>query len=291
MRDKLMKWVEKSVKSLLRRNSIDYLPRLVKADFLGRQYVVRNGAIKDCVDYDSAWILALAHNAQNIFDVGSNIGQSAFSMLQAPNVENVVLVDPAPLALTIAADTLIRNQMGHRVRFINAFVSDKSGETVQFTTTYGYGPGGHVVKHTDENKEMTIKIATISVDDIVEKVGINPDFIKFDVEGYEGQVLIGSTRLASRKGTRFMIEMHSKNRPQQETTQEVLDWCKKTNYAAWYLKEAVKITSPDPVKHRGRYHLLLQPETWDYPEWLAKIPQKAPVEAALDALKSSTNNQ
>lgn len=219
---------------------------------------------------------------KNIFDVGSNIGQSAFNMLHAPDVENVVLIDPSPLALPNAADTLIRNQMGHRIRFVNAFVSDISGQTVHFTG--GYGAGGHLVdKSSNGGKNVTIP--TMTVDSIVERLDISPDFVKFDVQGFEGKVLIGSTALASERQTRFLIEMHeTSDRPQEKTTQEVLDWCDANSYAAWYLSEGIKITSTERVKQRGRYHLLLQPEEWKFPEWLAKIPQKAPVEEALVAI-------
>lgn len=278
-----MKWLEKQVKSFLRRNGVDYLPRLVYVDFLGKKYRVRNGTV-DTGDYDDAWMLALAHNSKCIFDIGSNIGQSAFIMLQAPNVESVVLVDPSHLALTIAADTLIRNQQGHRIRFVNAFVSDKSGTTIGFSS----GLSGHSTGGTADNSDASSfshQIPTITVDDIVERLNIVPDFMKCDVENFEGKLLIGSQKLAEKQKTRFMMEMHSSAaRSQREVTQEVLDWCSKTDYTAWYMKEGTKLYSADPVEHRGRYHLLLQPQSWDYPVWLSKIPQGAPLEKALQAI-------
>src|SRR5688572_30402892 len=121
-----MQWLIKTLKSLVASSGYDVLPKRVQVSYLGRNYVVRNGTV-DEGDYDDAWILALACHSQVVFDIGSNIGQSAFSMLHSPTVKCLVLVDPAPLALTIASDTLIRNRMSDRARFIAAFVSDEEG--------------------------------------------------------------------------------------------------------------------------------------------------------------------
>lgn len=42
-----MSYLEEFVKNILRRNGVDYLPKLVKEDFLGNTYSVRNGVIDD----------------------------------------------------------------------------------------------------------------------------------------------------------------------------------------------------------------------------------------------------
>lgn len=267
------------VKFVLAKAGYDVLPKRVKINYLGNEYVVRNGTV-DKGDYDDAWMFAIAHHSQIIFDIGSNIGQSAFNMLHAPNVECVVLVDPAPFALTIAADTLIRNRMGHRAKFIAAFVSDTDGEKISFATT-GHSAGG--IRHdnvpTNDSNPFIIGVETLTIDTLVAKLNLIPDFVKLDVERCEKQVLVGSTQLASNTKTRFMIEMHSsQDRPQKQTTEEVLEWCAHNGYAAWYLKEAQRIMTADPVAHRGRYHLLLQPEAWSYPEWLRGIAQGASVD-------------
>ena len=63
--------------------------------------------------------------------------------------------------------------------------------------------------------------------------------------------------------------------PMVRNAELVLAWAREVGYAAWYLSEARRIESPDPIKHRGRCHLLLQPTTWPYPAWLAGIAQSA----------------
>lgn len=252
----------------------DVLPKRVPVCFLGKQYVVRNGTVDDG-DYDDAWMFALAHDASVIFDVGANIGQSAFTMLHAPNVECVVLIDPTPFALTIAADTLIRNQMSHRAKFINAYVDSQDGDTVAFEAS-GHGTGAHPIQ--DEHKRSVVHVPTRTLDNIATALNMWPDFVKVDADGCERRVLDGAVEIARRAQTRFLIEMHSSpERPQRVTTGEVLEWCEQHSYATWYLKEGIRLTSAEAVAHRGRYHVLVQPDTWPYPDFLQGIEQGAPV--------------
>lgn len=275
-----------AVKSMLTRLGYDILPKKQRVTYLGKDYIVRSGTIDDG-DYDDAWMFALAHHATVIFDIGSNIGQSAFNMLQAPTVECIVLVDPAPLALTIAADTLIRNGMGHRIKFVNAFVSDKEEEIINFYTT-GHDTGGHEYKENnlDADHPFVLRIATTTLDALVRKLKVIPDFVKIDAEGHEENVLLGGTHLAAQTQTRFMLEMHHKqNRPQRQVTESVLRWCVNNHYAAWYLKEGERLTTAESVAHRGRYHLMLQPEAWEYPDWLRGIAQGAPTSIVLELMR------
>ncbi len=64
-----MSWIDESLNTLLKRNGIDYLLELVAVDFLGKDFMVRNGVV-DYGDYDDAWMLAIAFDSRNIFDVG-----------------------------------------------------------------------------------------------------------------------------------------------------------------------------------------------------------------------------
>jgi len=268
------------VKPLFTKLNVTVLPKLVSGELFGRQYEVRNGTF-DPVDYDDAWMLALAYHSSVIFDLGANIGQSTFLMLQAPNVKNVVLVDASPLALTIAADNLIRNHLSDRVRFYNAFVSDTVGESVRFATPGGSATGGHYVQADDSgvNPNDIATVPTITIDRLVEMFTLTPDLVKIDIVDYEKQVMDGGSKLAEQAKTRFLIEMHrTERKTQRQNTQDILDWCARVNYAAWYLKEAVRLSSPDTVEHRGRYHLLLQPAAWEFPAELAQIPQNAEIE-------------
>ena len=56
----------------------------------------------------------------------------------------------------------------------------------------------------------------------------------------------------------------------EENGDNVINWAKKQNYKAIYLKEMVVLDEASSIKHRGRCHLLLAPS--DYvisPEFIA----------------------
>jgi FkbM family methyltransferase len=264
----------------IRRAGIDYLPKLVNVDFLGRHYTVRQGTV-DHGDYDDAWMLALAHHSECVMDVGSNIGQSAFTMLHSPTIKALALVDPSPFALTIAVDTLTRCQMIDRVRLMNAFVCDELNQSVPIDAR-GHGTGATILGSDDADGIDSVQVPCMTIDAICERLGIEPDLVKIDVGGLEGRVLKGASALAMRQHTRMMIEMHAtETRAQATVTQEALDWCRDVNYTPWYMKTGEELSSAQTVQGRGRYHLLLQPASFSYPTWLKRIQQGTRVDAAL----------
>ena len=76
------------------------------------------------------------------------------------------------------------------------------------------------------------------------------DEIKIDVEGAEAKVLAGSHRIAARRETRFLVEMHSNPELSMRTNAtEVLRWCEQVEYDAWLLKERAKIIAAERIEH------------------------------------------
>jgi len=255
-------------------------PPLVKSELLGQTYTVRKGTLRAKADYDDAWLFTLAQDANTVIDIGANIGQAAFLILQSQSVKSIVLVEANPEALSLAADNLIRNQLSRRAIFICAFASERAENTVDFWTV-GSGAAGSMFQghaKTASKKEAHFKIHTVTIDDLCSELAIEPDLIKIDVEGAESRVLTGSGRIAEQQQTRFFVEMHSPPElPMAQNANLILDWCRQYSYTAWYLKDHAQLTSADQIAHRGRCHLLLQPATWPYPEKLKSIQQSAPI--------------
>ena len=46
-------------------------------NILNKSFFLAKGTFRDVADYDDAWLLALAHEARNVYDVGCNIGQAS----------------------------------------------------------------------------------------------------------------------------------------------------------------------------------------------------------------------
>lgn len=250
----------------------------VHRSLAGREFVVRAGSLAEGPDYDDAWLFACAQHAKVVFDVGANVGQSALLVLVCPNIEEITLVEANPKALIIAADNLIRNRLSARARFVPAFASDSGNLTVELwsvgTGAAGSMYRGHAVSAARAGEVQ--RVPTTTLDELCDRQGKVPDLVKLDVEGAESKVLDGSRMLAGHRRTRFLVEMHSpRELPMARNASLVLAWAASLGYAAWYLREGTKLESPEPIRHRGRCHVLLQPADWPYPEWLVGIGQSA----------------
>ncbi len=236
-------------------------------------YKVIKGTIRDHADKDDAWIFSLGANSKVIFDVGSNIGQSAILFLHHPSVERILLVDPNPVALGAAAENLMMNNLSMKASFIPAFLSEKENEVVDFYTV-GYGAAGSKYKshaETAARLDAHFKVATLTVDYLVRYYNITPDLVKIDVEGAEVEVLKGSVDLAAKRVTLFFVEVHSTNGI-VANTDAIIEWCKKNGYEAFYLKDH-EVLDSNRIKERGRYHALLVPSGSPYPPYLLSIKQ------------------
>ncbi|MFQ5571208.1 MAG: FkbM family methyltransferase [Rhodothermales bacterium] len=256
---------------------------LVEEEILGRVYHVRRGTVRPQPDYDDAWFLACALHARIIFDIGANVGYNALLAARQGNVDQVVLVDANAVALSAAAENLIRNGVGRKARFVRAFVADSVHDVVTFWTVGKGAAGSMYASHaqTASKHASHVSVSTVTVDYLSEEYGLLPDFVKVDVEGAEREVLAGSAACARHEKTRFLVEMHSnQDLSMSENAADVLSWCKSVNYRAWYLKEHVMLEGPEMIRHRGRCHLLLQPAPWPLPSWLQRIEQSAPLEHA-----------
>src|SRR5262249_12780002 len=143
--------------------------------------------------------------------------------------------------------------------------SDRGGETARLWTVGAGSAGSVYADHalTAARAGRSIDVPTVTLDEVSETYGVAPDLVKIDVEGAEVPVLDGARALASRRRTRFLVEMHSN--PELTITangDSVLRWCGEAGFSAWYLAKHARLTHPDQIQDRGRCHLLLQPSSW-----------------------------
>ncbi len=248
---------------------------------LGKPVRTIGGGIRHEPDYDDGWLLALAYHSSSVFDVGCNIGQAGFLLLYPGRINKIVMIDPNPKALAISAENMILNHFSHKVQFVCAFAAENTGEQISFFTT-GIGAAGSMYKthaKTAAKLGRSFLVPTISLDWLSDWYQWVPDLVKIDTEGAEYRVLLGSTALAKKQETKFLVEMHSnKELSMSDNARNILDWCAGNKYTAWYLKEKKVLDSPAVIEKRGRCHLLLLPGGEDFPAYLKSIEQSADLE-------------
>lgn len=243
---------------------------------LGKELRVTAGTINKKADKDDAWWYALCRHYDIIFDIGANVGYSSIlACIEQPG-KQLLLADPNPKALDTACENLEGNGLAENKTYVNAFVGDKIGEEVKFYTLGTGSAGSMFASHADSARAVNsyYMVPTTTLDAIVGETGLWPDLVKIDVEAAESYVLNGAFQIAVGKQIVFMVEMHGPDEmPMERNAGLILDWCYKTGYTAWYLKEHIKLEAAAQIAHRGRCHLLLLPEEMEYPEYLRDIQE------------------
>ena len=250
--------------------------KYVEATLCGVPLKTLSGTIRNKVDQDDAWWFYLAKHHDVIFDIGANIGYTALlSLIQNPK-RQIILVDPNPEALEKAAINIIKNNLGSRVQYLTAFVSNVLDDTIKFYTVGAGAAGSMYASHAETAASMNsyLDVKTVTLDYIYKFYDLKPDLVKIDVEGAETLVMQAAKKLANESKCSFFIEMHNvENLGMEAAAQLMLDWCKEMNYKAWYLKTGEELITAETVKTRGKCHLLLLPVTKEYPEYLKGISQ------------------
>ncbi|MCK0125028.1 FkbM family methyltransferase [Gelidibacter sp. F2691] len=229
------------------------------------------GTIREKVDQDDAWWFYLAANHEVIFDIGCNVGYTALLALIQDSNRRILLVDPNPKALQIAALNIIENALGPKAQYYSGFVGDKLEEHVKFYTVGSGAAGSMYPNHakTAASLNAYINVKTVTLDFLFQHFDLLPDLVKIDVEGAETLVMEGAKELAKKSKCTFFIEMHDViNMGMEAAGQLILEWCEAQEYNAWYLKTGAQLISAETIKTRGKCHLLLLPETKDYPTYL-----------------------
>jgi len=203
---------------------------------LDKQVRVIKGTVKQGVDKDDAWFYELVKRSTVFFDVGANIGYTALIAKLTDPARPVVLVEANKEALSFAARNLIYNGLVDFVSFEPILLGDTERTNVEFFTI-GVGAAGSMnASHAETAAAVGASqfLNMTTLDNLVQKLDLIPDFVKIDVEGAENLVLQGAAQLATRRKTRFLIEMHHSNQtPMEVMGNNLLLWCETYRHKAW----------------------------------------------------------
>jgi FkbM family methyltransferase len=256
--------------------------RLVSAKLAGKDLVVIEGSVRP-PDYDDAWFFYLVKESKVFFDIGANIGQTALLANIAGEPKRIVLVDPNPSALVYAAKNLLLNDLAANCSFYTAFVSTTTGERVKFYTVGVGSSGSQYASHAETARLVNsfFYVRTVTLDYLCEFYGLVPDLVKVDVEGAEYQVFKGAEKLAGKRGTRFIVEMHVTDEcSMEQNMNNILGWGNEHGFVAYFLVDSSQITSGSQLSHRGRCHILVQPSDWEFPQYLIGVKEGTPLPIA-----------
>ena len=129
----------------------------------------------------------------SVIDVGANIGYYVllFEQMVGPS-GHIICIEPEPDNLTDLRRVVARND------FRNVEVVPAAAGSAAGTVHLARGINGMVADHG------TTTVSLIRIDDVAPR---GADFLKIDVEGYEGEVLAGAEAVLARR-PRLFLEIH-----------------------------------------------------------------------------------
>ncbi len=275
-----VKQVLKRLYYFIRPNKDNYK----EGELCGVSLNLLSGTLREKADQDDAWWFYLTKHHNIVFDVGANIGYTALLALIQDPKRQIILVDPNPKALQMAAMNIIQNNLGSRAQYLTAFVGDKLDDTVKFYTVGAGAAGSMYASHAETASAMNsfMDVKTVTLDYIYEFYEIQPDLVKIDVEGAETLVMKSASKLAKEAKCTFFIEMHKVEGLGMEAAGDVMvEWCSVNNYKAWYLKTEEVLSSGKAIATRGKCHLLLLPDNAPYPDYLEGVAQNSPLPKSI----------
>lgn len=137
----------------------------------------------------------LVEPGMTAIDVGANIGYYMLLLTRRVGEDgNVICLEPDPENLTELSRNLHCNQV-ENAEVVESAVGETNGQ-VRFQS----GKNGNVSESGD------ISVPLVKLDSVLD--GHECDFIKIDVEGYEGSVLRGASETIQNKTPKILLEVH-----------------------------------------------------------------------------------
>ncbi|HEY1270534.1 MAG TPA: FkbM family methyltransferase [Terriglobales bacterium] len=153
-----------------------------------------------------------------VYDIGANVGYASLSLAKRVGPEGYVFAfEPLPANVKALRQNIEVNRLTN-VRILEVAVSDKCGEaSIRVAENDAMAS---LVWHRDNPSAAKMMIRTMAIDDFVETSQIPvPKFVKIDVEGAEGQVLLGMRHTLVKARPVVFLECSDAGR---ETTWKVL---------------------------------------------------------------------
>jgi FkbM family methyltransferase len=153
-------------------------------------------------------------------DIGANVGAYAMLLgLWAGPAGRVFAFEPAPSSYRGLVEHVRLNRLGDVVRPLELAIGD-SEKHADFVLGPSAGESRLALPDDPAAERLTVPVVTI--DGFCRREGIEPDFIKIDVEGWELAVLRGARETIRRCGSRLalFVEMHPSVWPEFGTNRE-----------------------------------------------------------------------
>ncbi len=192
---------------------------------------------------DMGFLLHFLNKEDVFFDVGANIGSYTVLSSKVCGAKSFSF-EPAKITYERLSNNIFLNRIEKLVTSFNLGVSAKS-ETLNFSK--GFDTINHV---TSGEMEYTEKIETISLNEVCETNSVVPSLMKIDVEGFEHQVIEGSSDfLNNKKLQAIIIELNGAGNRYGFDEESIHNTLTKAGFHACAYNPLQRKISPQPFKN------------------------------------------
>lgn len=188
-------------------------------------------------------------NAPVVLDIGANIGIHTIKWAKVNSAMHIYAFEPSPITYELLSKNIEINNVNTQVHTLPIAISNVSGKrSFYHTKDDAYSS----LKDTKRKEVQEVfEIQTYTIDSFIQKNNFDKiDFIKIDVEGFEGEVIEGAKDTLSKLHPDLFVEIykgtHSNVMP-EKTIKSLVDM----GYAAYHFIDGVLMPF---ITHDDKYY-------------------------------------
>lgn len=143
-----------------------------------------------------------------LFDIGAHCGLISSLWCAAKTDNRVFSFEPSPALARRLAEIRDLNQFGNRMTVNQIGIGQANGTTTMLMDPVGGFVQSRHFNHTMWSAPQSIEIAIESIEAASARLGVIPNFIKMDIEGYEYEAIKGSASFLSQHRPTLFLELH-----------------------------------------------------------------------------------
>jgi len=190
------------------------------------------------------WVIEKEAHGDLGMDIGANIGYTTLRMCKQMN--RVIAIEPDKRTSDLLEKNIKRNGFQDKTQILKQAVSDKVGSTKIYLAKHP-----NLITLCDQKeKKHQHKIKTIETITL-DSLGVSPNFVKMDVEGYEVEILRGGMDTwKNTENCKILIEVHPQFYSEDHSFEEVLKSMVELGFRFKYVISAA-CECPDMFKEKG----------------------------------------
>lgn len=160
----------------------------------------------DRIEYLVYLISKYSSGKKSIFlDIGAHGALYSIVLAKSHTFERIVAFEPDPRNLAQIYANIMMNELATKVEVVTKAVSSKTA-TANFVASHESNRGqSHVAKDGGGARKDTVEVETITIDDVLD-ARKSLVVAKIDVEGHEGDVILGMSETISNNSVILQIE-------------------------------------------------------------------------------------